>query len=327
MIILDLEWNRSYDKTPLDEILQIGAVRVDRIGGPILDTFCAYIRPAVHKKFDPGAKKLPELQSSIESKVSFPEALERFRTWCGDEENFAAWGGGDDFKALNQNCAYWNQPSIRVEGMCNLQLAFSRLVGTGQQVALWRAVKYCGIPDVFDFHNALYDALYTAIVGEWITPEALVGGPAASKKRKQPLRLSRLSFSKQPRQKVGPYGDPEEVLNAKAGRQPACPLCGRRGSISRWCYIKPKRKEPPKTYYSAFRCVEHGRFLCRLTLAVREDGTWLGRRAVPPVTPELTREYEAAKQGGTYICQGRGKRKKRGVSPKKAPREKFSNRA
>ena len=27
MIVLDLEWNRSYDKKPLDEILQIGAVR------------------------------------------------------------------------------------------------------------------------------------------------------------------------------------------------------------------------------------------------------------------------------------------------------------
>ena len=38
MIILDLEWNRSYDKKPLDEILQIGAVRVDRLGGPVTDT-------------------------------------------------------------------------------------------------------------------------------------------------------------------------------------------------------------------------------------------------------------------------------------------------
>ena len=28
MIVVDLEWNRGYDKTPLDEILQIGAVRL-----------------------------------------------------------------------------------------------------------------------------------------------------------------------------------------------------------------------------------------------------------------------------------------------------------
>ena len=28
MIILDFEWNRGYDGKPLDEILQIGAVRL-----------------------------------------------------------------------------------------------------------------------------------------------------------------------------------------------------------------------------------------------------------------------------------------------------------
>ena len=41
MIVLDLEWNRGYDKKPLDEVLQIGAVRMDGLGGPITDTFNA----------------------------------------------------------------------------------------------------------------------------------------------------------------------------------------------------------------------------------------------------------------------------------------------
>ena len=43
MIIMDLEWNRSYDKIPLEEILQIGAVRLERMGGPIVDTFSVFI--------------------------------------------------------------------------------------------------------------------------------------------------------------------------------------------------------------------------------------------------------------------------------------------
>lgn len=46
MIILDLEWNQGYDKTVLDEVLQIGAVRVDRLGGPITDTFAPLSGPA-----------------------------------------------------------------------------------------------------------------------------------------------------------------------------------------------------------------------------------------------------------------------------------------
>ena len=43
MIIIDLEWNRSYDKIPLEEILQIGAVKIDRMGGPILDTCTVFL--------------------------------------------------------------------------------------------------------------------------------------------------------------------------------------------------------------------------------------------------------------------------------------------
>ena len=37
MIVFDIEWNHGCDESPLDEILQIGAVRLDRLGGRILD--------------------------------------------------------------------------------------------------------------------------------------------------------------------------------------------------------------------------------------------------------------------------------------------------
>ena len=78
MIIMDLEWNRSYDKIPLEEILQIGAVRLERMGGPIVDTFSVFIRPYVHKKLNRTAKALPELQRALNSKVRFPAALQAF---------------------------------------------------------------------------------------------------------------------------------------------------------------------------------------------------------------------------------------------------------
>ena len=39
MIILDLEWNSGADSTRFDEILEIGAVRIDVLGGRIQDTF------------------------------------------------------------------------------------------------------------------------------------------------------------------------------------------------------------------------------------------------------------------------------------------------
>ena len=128
MIIFDLEWNRGYDTKSLDEILQIGAVRIAGLGQPVTDTFNVYIRPKVHKKFGPGAKKLPDLCKSVESDVDFARGLSLFLAWCGGERELAAWGG-DDFKALRQNCEYWKLPVPDFPKQYDLQRAFGHTFG------------------------------------------------------------------------------------------------------------------------------------------------------------------------------------------------------
>lgn len=192
---MDLEWNRSYDKKRLDEILQIGAVRVERPGGRILSTFCAYIKPHVHNHFDPGARKLPELQRSIESETTFAEAWTAFTGWCGDERVFAFWGP-DDFGVMRQNCVFWGLPVLEPEKVYDLQRAFAHACGVpATRMALWRVVGYLGLPDIFDFHTALYDAMYTALVGAWLRQEDLDYAPP---KRVKHPPLKRGSHSKQP---------------------------------------------------------------------------------------------------------------------------------
>lgn len=317
MIILDLEWNRGYDKTPLDEILQIGAVRLERLGGPILDTFDVYIRPAVHKKFDFGAKNLPELQASRSSELDFPAAMALFRAWCGEERVYGAWGGGD-LAILDASCAYWKVPAPTMEKVLDLQTAFAYLVGTGQQIALWRAAAYCQIPDTFTFHNALNDALYTAILGGWLTREALDYVPVRAPRRRRPsLKLSPLPFSRPPRQTLGPFPSAAGALDSKKCRRPPCPICGAKGCVHQWCSAHPSEEGGPRQYLSLFSCPEHGRFLCRLTLIPLEDGTWRGRRTVPVITPELIQEYTAACQGSVHTCRGRRRRTSRRQRPQK----------
>jgi len=143
LIVLDLEWNRGHDKTPLDEILQIGAVRLDRPGGRIVDTFNVFIRPQVHKRLNRTAKALPEIDASRASTLDFSTAYHSFLSWCGEERDFAAWGA-DDFDTLNQNARYWKLPTLEPRAIFDLQTAFSLTLGTLQNIALWWAVDEDG---------------------------------------------------------------------------------------------------------------------------------------------------------------------------------------
>lgn len=300
MIILDLEWNRSYDNKPLEEILQIGAVRVGELGGPVLDQFQLYVKPSVHKRFDPGARSLPDLQESKDSLIDFPSAISAFRDWCGSDTVFGAWGS--DLQTLEQNCVHWGLPALTVDKEYDLQAAFSRVVGTRQQVALWRAVEYCGIPAPFSFHNALFDALYTSVVAAWIPQEALEEAPAPG--------FSEIPFSRQPRRRIGPLPQLADVLNARLSRQATCPVCGQTVWVLQWV-SRAARRTPSRQYYSTFSCPEHGRFLCRLTLAPVEGGAWRGRLSVPAITPELLAEYKSALDGAAFVCKGSRKARRK----------------
>lgn len=307
MIIFDLEWNRGYDTKTLDEIFQIGAVKITGLGQPVLDTFNVYIRPKVHKKFGPGAKSLPDLQKSIDSEIDFPQGLSKFLDWCGEEQEFGTWGS-DDFKALQQNCEYWKLPVPDFQEKYDLQRVFGHTIGeVRRQISLQSAIERCGIPVEEALHNALHDAIYTAAVSARITEEALNYRPPKkrAKRRTRVPKFSAEQFPAQPKYRVGPYPSVQTVLNAKRARQPLCPICGRPTCVHRWS------GPVGSCYYAAVGCKEHGRFLCRLTVTRLENGEWRGRMSIPAITPGLEGEYQRAREKGTINCTGSIHKKKK----------------
>ena len=300
MIVFDIEWNHGCDEIRLDEILQIGAVRLDRLGGKIIDTFRVNIRPSVHKELGVAAREVLDLPTFLRAELDFPGAMAAFRAWCGEERLFAAWGNCD-VDVLRRNCAYWNVSSPEMEKVYDIQASFSALLGSKLRIALYRAVEYCGIPDCFDCHDALYDAMYTAIIGEWVPEEGLL--LCALPRRLQ--RLSNEKFPRQPRRRVGPFPTREAALEARESRRAMCPHCGRKIWIQTWTGAVPER------CYADFCCPVHGWFLCRLTLDVGEDGKWRGRVAIPAITQNTMQEFYLATKAECYRCEPIGKKRKR----------------
>lgn len=300
MIVFDIEWNHGRDDIGLDEILQIGAVRLDRLGGTITDTFDVLIRPVVHRELGVMAREVLELDRFIRSEWDFPAAFAAFRNWCGGEKVFGTWGNSD-VEVLRRNCAYWKLPEPELGEVYDIQESFSARLGTSRRIALYRAVEYCGIPDCLDCHNALNDAVYTAIVGEWIPSGGL--RPCALPRRIQ--RLSGEAFPASARRRVGPFPSLDAALNARESRRVSCPHCGKRIGIGAWY------SEDGARYYADFCCPEHGWFICRLNVTCREDGSWRGRLAVPAPTDRLKREFYLATKGTRYVCQTRAVRRRR----------------
>lgn len=300
MIVFDLEWNRGYDKTPLDEILQIGAVRLGRPGGPIVDSFCAFIRPRVHKRLNRTAKELPEIREALDSPLDFPAAYRQFLRWCGDETEFAAWGC-DELDTLRKNSDYWHLPALKTQAVYDLQTAFSLTLGTTQNLGLGWAVSYCQLPECFTYHNALNDAMYTALIIPWIDSELL-------ELAANPHWMLRYLLNPYPAgdsRSVGPFPTLTAALNNRDSRKGSCPVCGQRIWIQSWDYHRQQ------TYYTDLRCPGHGHSICRLTVAADQDGQWRGNLCVPAPTPALLEEYGRARQGTHYLCKGSAKGRRR----------------
>lgn len=305
MVVFDLEWNSGlYDPIRLDEILQIGAVKVDAPGGPILDSYNAYIRPQIHRRFSPAAADLPDLALSKDSHLDFPTALDEFLDWCGEDLVFASWGNSD-LSALIQNQKYWKLPDRLPKTYVDLQLAFGRAVGVSDNLALDRAAEYCRVPDIFDPHNALVDAVYAWMAARLLTGEELENavrepGPFPRGQKALPRRMT-------PWQ--GPFADLSSTLNNRGCRKGLCPRCQALTRVSLWY------PGEGNFYYCRFTCPQCGRnYVLRLETAWDKSKRLWANTAVFRATGSHREAWEAASQNEPIRCRGKrrnGRRRRR----------------
>ena len=112
-IVLDMEWNQPWPGSPSakkvlpvqirGEIIQIGAVRVTE-DQQVADEFQVLIKPKVYRHLNRRVSKLTGIKESQlkEQGVPYPEAMEQFRAWCGEDIVFITWGF-DDITILREN--------------------------------------------------------------------------------------------------------------------------------------------------------------------------------------------------------------------------------
>lgn len=308
VIVIDLEWNSGlYTKLRLDEILQIGAVKVDLDRRRIVDSFNAYIRPAIHKRYSPAVTQLPDLALSEDSALDFPTAFAQFMDWCGGDTLFASWGNSD-LNVLIQNRDYHKLDAPLPATFLDLQMAFDSYIGCGNNLALERAAEYCLVPDSFDPHNALYDAMTAWVVADH-APTALLLD--AVREAGQPLPKGQKALPRRKEPWRGPFASLDLALSNRGCRRANCPGCAAINRVGQWYPAEDGR------YYSRFTCRGcGGQYLLRLEVYQDKKGRFWGNGAVLPPTRSHLAFYQSLTQGSPIsTAKKRSRRRSRRRKP------------
>ena len=295
-IVLAMEWNQPWPGSPSakkvlpvqirGEIIQIGAVRVTE-DQQVADEFQVLIKSKYYRRLNRRVSKLTGIKESQlrEEGVAFPEAMEQFRAWCGEDIIFLTWGF-DDITILRENLRLYGLDEGWTDRWYNAQMIFNAQTdGSNAQKALKTALEIFEIEPSRPAHDALGDAYHTALIcarldlkrGAEEYDQALKSHENGFHGAELPGCISRKVFHD--------YADKRAALGAMTGEENKCPICGRQMLGSRWF------AQPGHRYMDLATCPDHGKFLIRVRLSDQPDGTIRVSRLTYEATSEAAEAY------------------------------------
>ncbi len=295
-IVLDMEWNQPWPGSPSarkvlpvqirGEIIQIGAVRVTQEQA-VADEFQVLVRPKYYRSLNRRISKLTGIKETRlrEEGIPFPQAMEDFRAWCGDDVVFLTWGF-DDIAILRENMQLHGLDTQWVSTWYNAQMIFNAQTdGSNAQKALKTAMELFDIQPSRPAHDALGDAYHTALIcarldlrkGMDDYAQALRSHDNGFHGAELPGCLCRKVFYD--------LADKRAALSLMSTTENICPICDRQMLSSRWF------AQPGHRYMDLATCPEHGKFLVRIRLSEQSDGLTRVSRLTYEATSEAAETY------------------------------------
>ena len=270
------------------------------------------VRPKFYRSLNRRVSKLTGIKETRlrDEGVTFPEAMEAFRSWCGEDIVFLTWGF-DDIGILRENLRLFGLEEGWTDRWYNAQMIFNAQTdGSTAQKALKKAMEMFGIEATRPAHDALGDAYHTALIC------ARLDLKRGMEEYTQALKSHENGFHGADipgclaRQVYYDYADKRAALSAMAGEENICPICGGRMLGSRWF------AQPGHRYMDLATCPEHGKFLIRVRLSQQEDGTIRVSRLTYEATSEAAQAYarRAEKADPEEQVRTRRRRRRRGSS-------------
>ena len=315
-IVLDMEWNQPWPGSPSarkvlpvpirGEIIQIGAVRVTEEQF-VTDEFQVLVKPKYYRHLNRRVSKLTGIKEARlkEEGVPFPEAMEQFKAWCGEDIVFLTWGF-DDIGILRENLRLFGLDEDWTEKWYNAQMIFNAQTdGSTAQKALKTAMEMFEIEATRPAHDALGDAYHTALICAMLDlKRGAAEYDAALKSHDNGFHGAELPGCIA-RQVYYDFADKRAALAAMTGEENKCPTCGQQMSGTRW-FAQPGRR-----YMDLVTCPEHGQFLIRVRMSIQPDGLVKVSRLTYEATSEAAEAYARRAEKADPEDQNRTRRRHR----------------
>lgn len=302
-VVVDLEWNQAmsskssvFNKLPIHlrgEIIEIGAVRLDENMRPT-DEFTIDVKPVYFRRMHYKVKKITGFDKErLAHGLSFADAMEQFRAFCGDGVTFLTWGC-DDRGIMEQNIIIHDLDWDWIADWINLQPIYNMQTGGDKnQKSLASAMEHFGIEQTRVAHDALGDAYNTALVCSMLDmEEGLRLYPEADK-----ILAARMPNYKPPvdnpaeeallHESFDGYDSKAAAFNDKRLTLLPCPVCGGETSCLKWVNQGDQR------YMNIYTCEEHGPFLVRGKFRKQLNNSWSVNKLVYEATADTIDFYKA----------------------------------
>ena len=273
-VVLDMEWNQPgfADKVLCkngvcmkNEIIQIGAVKLND-QRDIIGRFEVIIKPETLTSMNKVIEKLTGITDEmLMSGESFEIAIGRFREFCGEDFVILIWGY-DDIRILKNNIAFHGLDSSWLPKHYNLQLIFCHQTGIPKrQYSLSFAIEHFGIAAEAQFHDALNDAEYTALICKKLDLAAGIEAlPLLPSKTEQGDENSYMLIKR----KFKNLRKKEDIWANGFITRPECPYCSKKMKFEKPVSIGAFR------YNIVGHCEEHGDFMLVLRMSQTPLTTW-----------------------------------------------------
>lgn len=168
-LIVDLEATCSNDDSipsPEMEIIEIGAVMLNRATWEIDAEFQQFIQPVRHPQLTAFCTELTSIrQEDVEQSPQFTEVISRFKEWIYSfpMHIFCSWGNYDK-KQFIQDCEFHHVPYPFASEHRNIKKEFSEYLGVSKRFGMAQALQHLGIELIGTHHRGIDDARNIAAI-------------------------------------------------------------------------------------------------------------------------------------------------------------------